>query len=550
MDPALAERARSMARLASGLAAGAGVALPDDLGLWSLAGGRPDAAATHAGDPAATLGSALEAALTHGERRRGAHFTPAAVADRVVELALAAIDVRRPPRVVDPACGGGALLLAAARRLASAGVPPVTVSRELLWGADLDPLAAAVTEAAIALWAGGASPGPDHVVAGDPLRAGAAAWPAPPDGGFDAVVGNPPFQGQLASATARDRGSAAQLRRRFGTSVGPYVDTAALFLLVGVELAADGGRVAMVQPQSTAAARGAAGVRSALAARARLVDLWAPADQLFAAQVQVCVPVLEVGAGEAVVPSWTGRVAAARGVPSVHLVGARSVGDLADVLAGFRDEYYGLVGHVHEASSHPEAPLVTSGLIDVGSVAWGTRPARFAKRRWDRPAVDVAAAAAANPRVGTWLARTRRPKVVVATQTRVLESAADLDGGAVPCTPVVSALPHRAGDVAALAAVLNAPPAAAWAAWRAAGSALSAGALRVSTALVAAVPLPVDRDAWREAARRLAAGDLAGYSEVATAMYGLAPAEARDVRQWWSGQVGLDVACHGPARPR
>lgn len=550
MDPALVDRARSMAQLASGLAVGAGIALPDDLGLWSLAGGRPDAVAVHASDPASALGSALEAALTHGERRRGAHFTPAAVADRVAELALPTVDVRRPPHVVDPACGGGALLLAAARRLAAAGVPPATVCRELLWGADLDPLAAAVAEAAIALWAEGAAPRSGHVVAGDPLRAGTTAWPALPTGGFEAVVANPPFQGQLASATARDRASTAQLRRRFGAAVGPYVDTAALFLLVGVELAADGGRVAMVQPQSTAAARDAATVRSALAARARLVDLWAPAHHLFAAQVQVCVPVLEVGAGEAVAPSWTGRVAAARGVPSVHLAGARSVGDLAEVVAGFRDEYYGLVGHVHEATSLPEARLVTSGLIDVGSVAWGTRPARFAKRRWDRPAVDVAGAAAANPRVGTWLARIRRPKVVVATQTRVLEAAADVDGGVVPCTPVVSALAHRGDDVDALAAVLNAPPAAAWAAWHAAGSALSAGALRVSTGLVAAVPLPVDGDAWREAARRLAAGDLAGYAEAATAMYGLAPAQALEVRRWWSDQVGLDVACHGPARPR
>lgn len=544
------DRARSIARLASGLAAGAGVTLPDDLQLWDLAGGRPDAAPVPSDDPAGALGAALETALTDAERRQGAHFTPAAVADRVAAMALPAVDPRRPPHVVDPACGGGALLLAAARRLASLGIPRPTVSRDLLWGADLDPLAAAVSEAALALWGDGVAPGPGQVVAGDPLRAGAAAWATIPAGGFDAVVGNPPFQGQLAAATARDRASVEHLRRRFGHAVGPYVDTAALFLLVGLELAGDGGRVAMVQPQSTAAARDAAGVRAALAARARLVDLWAPADRLFAAQVQVCVPVLEVGVGEPEVPSWTGLVAATRGVPPVDLVASGAVGDVAGVLAGFRDEYYGLVGHVHEAGAHPVAPLVTSGLIDVGALAWGARPARFAKRRWDRPEVDVVGASAASPRVGAWLAHIRRPKVMVATQTRVLEAAADLAGGAVPCTPVVSAVPHRADDVHAVTAVLNAPPAAAWAAWRAAGSALSAGALRVSAGLVASLPLPVDRQAWAEAARRLRAGDLVGYAEAAAAMYGLPAAQSLDVWRWWSAQVGPDVACHGTVRPR
>src|SRR5690606_20835887 len=117
--------------------------------------------------------------------------------------------------VVDPACGGGALLLAAGRRLVAVGASPAVVARELLWGADLDPLAVAVTETAIALWSGGTPPAPGHVVVGDTLRRGRDVWPDMPGQGFDAVVGNPPFQGQLARKTARQPGD-PELRARFG----------------------------------------------------------------------------------------------------------------------------------------------------------------------------------------------------------------------------------------------------------------------------------------------------------------------------------------------
>ena len=127
------------------------------------------------------------------------------------------------------------------------------MARHLLFGADVDPLAAAVTETAIALWSGGVAPASGHVVTADPLAMGLDAWPDAPDGGFGAVVGNPPFQGQLGGATSRSRADAEALRVRYGDTVAPYVDTAALFLLLAVELCRAGARVALVQPVSVAA---------------------------------------------------------------------------------------------------------------------------------------------------------------------------------------------------------------------------------------------------------------------------------------------------------
>jgi hypothetical protein len=409
------------------------------------------------------------------------------------------------------------------------------VARDLLWGADIDPLAAAVAEAAIALWSGGTPPAPGHVVVADVLATGRAAWPSAPAAGFTAVVGNPPFQGQLAADTARGAPGRAALQARFGARAAPYVDTAALFLLVAVELAAPGGRVALVQPQSIAAARDAGPVRAALDERARLEDLWVPAGEPFPARVQVCVPVLAVGEGGPVA-DWAGLLAEGRGVPAVDLGRGPVLGSLAEAVAGFRQHYYGIVDHVHEGGAG--APLVTSGLLSVGACDWGTRPARFAKRTWTSPVVDVAAVRAADARLDRWLERVLRPKVVVATQTRVVEAAADRAGGWVPCTPVVSVVPHDAGAVDLVAAVLCAPPVSAWVARRAAGTGLSPGAIRMSSELALAVPLPGDRALWQQAATSLAGGDLAAYAATATAMYGLPPVVARQVTTWWRRSLG------------
>ncbi|MGE3621470.1 MAG: N-6 DNA methylase [Acidimicrobiia bacterium] len=549
---AVASRAADLARIAAGLAGSASVELPDGLALWELAGGRPaKARPQRAEDPARALGAALEKRLTASERQRGAHYSPAVLAARLAELALPRVEVGRPPFVCDPACGAGSLLLAAAERIAGAGVPRRRIVEDLVFGADVDPLSVAVTEAALALWSGGVAPAAGHLVVADPLVDGTHAWRAAPDG-FDAVVGNPPFQGQLARATARSRLDAEVLRSRFGPEVvTPYVDTAALFLLAAADMTARGGRVALVQPASVAAARDAAPVRRALAARAAVVELWAPAARLFAASVHVCVPVLEVGRrGRS---DWARMVARARGVPAVRLAGGTTVGQVARVVAGFRDEYYGLAAHVREADPvGPDDgwPLVTSGVIDLGRCRWGERPVRFAKRLWDRPVVDRAAVDADGGRAAALLRRTGGPKVVVASQTKVVEVAVDEAGTWAPCTPVISVVPgagegsgRPGGPVPGtweLATALAAPPTVAWLLDHTEGTGLQPGALRVTAPLLALVPLPVDGEAWREAARALSGGDLAGFAVAASAAHGLQGSAAAAVVDWWWARLPAD----------
>ena len=588
-----------MAEAAARAAANRGVTLPVDLRLWQLVDHVPvpdqppptiDGPGTGTGpDVVDDLAAVLEAVTPRTRRRAtGLHVTPSWLADRVVGLALDDLDT--PPAeltVCDPACGGGAFLLAVARALAAQGIDRPTIVRHHLWGADVDPVGLAAAEAALAVWAGEAPPS-GHLAIGDTLtRPAEALWPDRPADGFAVVVGNPPFLNQLESATVRSSRLTERLRKRFGEAVQPYTDTAWLFLLAACDMARAGGRVAMVQPLSLGAARDATVVRDALDERAELRDLWVEeGGRSFAASVQVCAPVLQVrpssgsvthpqqhSGGEAASTTggragpgggwghgttfrsqngkngWAGRLADATGIPPVELAEGPTVGEWAKVVAGFREEYYGLVPLVTEAEDIPpddRHPLVTAGVLDWGRSAWGERPTRFLKRSWDAPVVDLSrledseVEAALPPGCRRWLGHTSRPKVVVATQTRVVELAVDAEGCWVASVPTVIVVPHDVDDIWLLAAAMASPSATAWLARRAPGVALARHALKVAARDLAALPLPVDHGAWGDAARWLRAyaalpdDELLGlYTEAAVAAYD-APPELVD---WWRGRA-------------
>ncbi|MGH9113348.1 MAG: N-6 DNA methylase [Acidimicrobiales bacterium] len=565
------DRARAIAGAAVRLAAATGRSLPDDLQLWALAGGRPvagggpstgDGVADQAtaqseapddGHGGADLAVALEAA-THADVRRvnGLHVTPRWLADQLAARALDGMDGLPATTACDPACGGGAFLLAAARRLHRRGADRRRIVRHLLWGADIDPVGLAVAEVVLALWAGEAPP-PGRLVVADSLAVGAAAWPDPPPAGFDVVVGNPPFQNQLGRSTARSRVEQQRLRARFGDAVRAYTDAAWLFLLLGCELTRPGGRVVLIQPQSLVAARDAAAVRDAVDGRARLRTMWVDERPVFAAAVRVCAPVLDVlddrergGRQGDAGPAWSARFADAVGVPEVDMPSGPTLADHADVFAGFRDEYYGLVDLVSELDpavdvdgSAPDgvAPLVTCGSIDWLGSSWGRRPSRFAKRAWRAPVVDLGRLEAEGPRAARrWVERTRVPKLVVATQTRVLETAVDDAGAWVPSVPVLSVVPHARQDVWRLAAALAAPASTAWLMRRAPGTALARGALKVAAPDLLDLPLPTDERAWDDATAALcelvahpSAHRREAFLAAASAAYGTPVA----VTAWW-----------------
>jgi len=439
-------------------------------------------------------------------RRRGDFPTPPALVDLVVEHALAPVASGATVRVLDPACGDGRFLIAAGRRIAAAG------GRPELYGVDIHP--PAVDAAVSALTLAGLGP-VSSVVVGD---ARLHDWPTDL---FDVVVGNPPFRSPLVDGGER------------AGAGGPYADLAAEFLALAVSRARPaGGRVGLVLPQSILAARDAGPVRAAVVAAAELVWSWWSPGRHFDAQVVVCAVVVERRPGPATAgtgASWGGVVIDALGVPAVGpLATDGCLADWGRVTANFRDQYYGLIGAVDDDRSGPS--LVTSGLIDPGHCRWGQRPVRFGGRRFERPRVELAAL---TPALRRWAEGLLVPKVLVANQTRVIEAVADPAGAWLPGVPVLTVRPAAGAAVAEVAAVLTSPVATAWAWHRAAGTGLSATALRLGPRWLAELPWPAGP--LDDAVAALAAGDVERCGASVLAAYGRAGDDP--LLAWWSARL-------------
>jgi hypothetical protein len=226
-------------------------------------------------------------------------------------------------------------------------------------------------------------------------------------------------------------------------------------------------------------------------------------------------------------------LADAAGIPVVAALTDRELGDRASATAGFRDQFYGLIPFVRDGPA--DAPLVTSGLLDPGRLAWGERPARFGGRRYLRPGVDVAALGAADARLAAWIAARRVPKVLLATQTAVLEAAVDERGAWVPSVPVVSVEPRAVDDLWPIGAVLCSPVTSAWAAATYLGAGLGPATIKLSAAQTLTIPWPAGP--LDDAAALLRAGDLDGAGVASTGAYGLRGAEAAAVLAWWRDRV-------------
>lgn len=420
------------------------------------------------------------AARRDERRRRGAFYTPPDLVAWVLDRALTDVPPGAP--VLDPACGTGHFLVAAARRV---GVGAVH-------GSDLDADAVRIARARLAEL--DPSVPAEQIAAQVVVADGLTAWAGRR---FAAVVGNPPFLGQLRRRTA---GRSEDARR----GLGPYTDTSAVFLHRALDLVEDGGVVALVQPLSVLGARDAGPVRRAVAERGAVTDLWCSSRPVFeGTPVLTCVPVVRVGAVPATAPDAWGELAApVFGIPAVTLPAGRTIGDLATCTADFRDQYYGLVPFVRDDPAG--TPLVTSGLIDPAECRWGTVPTRFARRPYDAPSVDLAALRA-DGALAAWAGARLVPKLLVAAQGRVVEAVVDATGDWLPSVPVLTVVPHDPADLWRLLAVTLAPPVVAHAAARYLGTGLTPGSVKVSARQLAGLPLPTDEDAWgagAELARR------------------------------------------------
>jgi hypothetical protein len=157
------------------------------------------------------------------------------------------------------------------------------------------------------------------------------------------------------------------------------------------------------------------------------------------------------------------------------------LGDIAVFAVDFRDQYYGLVGAVGDDEVGP--PLITSGLIEPGRCLWGQRPVRFAKQQYAAPRVALDRL---SPTLQRWAATRLVPKILIANQTKLIEAVHDPLGEWLPSVPVISCVTAEPARVLAL---ISTPAANDWVRHHAAGSGLSATAVRLNPRLLASIPL-------------------------------------------------------------
>ena len=480
----------------------------------------------------------------------GTFYTPPALVAWVLDRALP-VDGDPHPTVLDPACGAGHFLVAVARRLISRGLHPEEAVG-LVHGVDLDPVAVAITRLRLRVLAPTAEPDVQ-------VRDGLGDHPGAP---YDVVLGNPPFLGQLRSRTATARAKGAAPR---AAGLGAYTDTSAVFLRHALDLVAPGGTVALVQPLSLLAARDAAPVRSAVAAAGSVTGFWSSLAPIFSGTaVLTCVPIVSVGATQGQVATWHGPAftagadqalpaaewgpltASAAGIPVVTPRTSGTLGDIGVCTADFRDQYYGLVPFVREAGESlgavgpGTAPLITSGLLDPAECRWGRVTTRFAKTRYAAPSVDLDALHADGSLSG-WARARLVPKVLIATQGRVIEAAVDVHGAWLPSVPVLTLVTEPDRLWHALAVLLS-PPVVAGAAARYLGAALAPHAIKLSAKQVAGLPLPSDLQRWDEGATLARAAQQADPAARPAALRALATVmclayEDDAALGWWSDRL-------------
>src|SRR3954469_816171 len=171
-------------------------------------------------------------------------------------------DEIRALRVCDPAIGEGAFLIAAvdliAEHLVAAGLGAEEARRDAtgcVHGVDVDPQAVAAARAAL-----GALGGDDQLQVGDAL---ALDWPAAfpavfARGGFDVVLGNPPYVRQEHLAAHKPA------LRRFASYDG-VADLYVYFVELAHRLARPGARYCLITPNKWMTAAYGRGLRGFLA---------------------------------------------------------------------------------------------------------------------------------------------------------------------------------------------------------------------------------------------------------------------------------------------
>ena len=512
----------------------------------------------------------------------GVYYTPPQLVDSLVRSAVgrAARQGRNAVRVLDPACGSGAILVGAydfllkrARRRLTL-VQRQTILLEGVFGVDIDAEAVEIAKLSLLLKmledATAATPEEAAVCRRKTLAALAANikcgnalvapdffqgrneepsakpihlfdWNDPAagfgeilsGGGFDAVVGNPPYI-DSERMTRRLKPIREYCARTYSVARGNW-DIFCVFAEKAIQLCRRGGTVSLIVPNKLASAEYAAGVRRLLAVENRLLSL---CDCSAAAVFPVGVyPLVFTVAKERPRPdratvrcqrirlSHGGeiRCGQSRRVPyrrflaepgrPWELFGGADEAAVVEKMRAFPPldstatvlgaatvaEAYRLQDFLQSSPVPRQLRVVNSGTIDRYRDLWSGKPLRYLGGSYLRP---VVAAADLRRLSAKRLAQAQTAKIIVAGMTRRLECMFDPKGRVLAAKSTSIVLPRM--NAKHLLGILNSKAASFYFSAVFGGNRLAGGYLRIGPPQLRRLPIPVP-DCSRREDRRLCA---------------------------------------------
>jgi len=476
----------------------------------------------------------------------GAFYTPRSMARAMLERSFEILEEASGggarPVLVDPSCGAGAFLIAAARRLEAASPSSsrrrparehrLSMARSHIFGLDSDPRAARVARLALSLWVledDLADAAPRELVSvyeqlrgnirvGDALLGDVLGGER-----FDLVIGNPPFV-DAERMTRLSPEIRREIRERYRTARGNW-DLFCPFIERALELCRLGGLVNLIVPNKVASAEYAAAARELLTRQNTLLGLLdLSREQIFEAQVYPLVfwaratppgdtpPPIRVerasphlGEGSRGISSyWIARDRLIR--PPGNTWHAFSSSEAAGGLRRFERgcvplervagifgaatvaEAYAIKTVIRESGGEDDPTskrLINSGTIDRFRSLWGRKRLRYLGSSFERPVVPGELLGELPRRRAGQAAA---PKLIVAGMTRRLECFADRHGDYLAGKSTTVILPRRL-DIFGLLAILNSAPIQQLYAARYGGNALKGGYLQIGPPQIRQLPI-------------------------------------------------------------
>lgn len=477
----------------------------------------------------------------HRRKQGGSYYTPAVLVQAMTRQTLEHLP-QHSLTLLDPACGGGAFLLTAFEQLLSR-LPNDTwdarshLLQHTLFGIDADPWAIALTRLSLLLRLFDAPDLPPTNFHLPDLRqtirlgnslVDASLNPSPTlggqdwrntftdvfaAGGFDAVIGNPPY----LDAEAMTR-YGPELRhycnQHFRTATGNW-DLYCVFIERALTWCKPGGWHGFVVPNKLMSANYAATVRSLLANENQLVYLrdysqvsvFSAAVYPITYLVQRATPTsstvlyyermgslehpnyqgwLDVAPFQRGDRPWT--VSAERhhqnlfayleeSTPLSHwatLSDAATVGEAYHLRPWIREQEGDLRG----------IPLVNSGTLDRYQILWGQKPLRYLGQTYQRPIIPAQYLYHLPARR---LYQARQPKILVANMTRQIEAVLDCTGDILAGKSTTVILPRI--NPLWLVGILNSRLIQVWFSQTFVGNRLQGGYLRIAPPQLRQVPI-------------------------------------------------------------